>query len=115
MSTKKRAAKKSAKKNTKKSGRPAGSQSKERSFARVDPSRCRACDSTERRPYIGSPIVCEFAGEFAGKSYTHVVRRRTACKNCGQHRIDVFYENRPKQRPKLARKEKAKQKKGNTS
>lgn len=60
-----------------------------------DPSACPKCRSTEREPYFGAPLEQEFSGTRPnGQAYTHIVRRRTRCKNCGQARIDRTYENR---------------------
>lgn len=56
-------------------------------------SRCPRCDSTERAGYFGT-ITTAYEGEFNGRRYTHVVRRRTRCLACGQHRLDRSYENR---------------------
>ncbi len=59
------------------------------------PSRCPACQSTARTGYQ-STTEHAIAGELEdGRPYTHVVWRRTACRKCGQHRIDRSYENRP--------------------
>lgn len=59
----------------------------------MTPSRCPICGSTERSPYHGT-IEREIAGTLVdGRSYTHVVWRRTTCV-CGQQRIDRSYENR---------------------
>lgn len=58
------------------------------------PTACPMCESTEREPYHNT-VEHEFAGEHpVFGPYTHVVFRRTECKNCGQHRIDKAYENR---------------------
>lgn len=59
-----------------------------------DLTRCPSCDSTEREPYTGKTEM-EFSGTTPdGLPYTHIVRRRTRCQACGQHRIDRVYENR---------------------
>lgn len=61
-------------------------------------TRCNACGSTER---MGYNRVESFDHRDAGgidpatsKPATHRVSRWTNCKNCGQARIDVHYENR---------------------
>lgn len=60
---------------------------------KVEASRCPNCGSTEREAYYGTNVV-EFAGIHDGLPYTHIINRRTACKTCGQHRIDRTYDNR---------------------
>lgn len=60
----------------------------------VEASRCASCGSTEREEYYGKTEQ-QFDGvDSSGNSYTHIVRRRTRCKSCGQTRIDRAYENR---------------------
>jgi len=60
----------------------------------VEPSRCPDCGSTDRTGYVNTDAQ-EHPGTTAdGEPYTHIVRRRTICKNCGRHRIDRSYENR---------------------
>lgn len=59
----------------------------------VDAPRCPTCGSSDREPYFGV-VETEFAGLHDGLEYTHVINRRTVCKNCGQTRIDRTYENR---------------------
>jgi hypothetical protein len=78
---------------SKKPGRPTGSPNVD-ATAQASPSRCPACDSTDRGPYMGSPNVQEFGGVKDGQPYTHIVRRRCQCTACWQIRIDVSYENR---------------------
>ena len=62
----------------------------------VEPSRCTrpGCGSTERERYYSTQIQ-PFAGEDAmGRPFTHIVRRWTRCKACGQPRVDRSFENR---------------------
>lgn len=61
----------------------------------VHPSRCRVCGSTDRVGYHNT-VIQEFAGIADGRSYTHIVLRRTNCAGCGQARIDKTFENHPK-------------------
>jgi hypothetical protein len=57
-------------------------------------TRCPACGSTDRESYSGT-LTQEFGGVTPdGKPYTHIVRRRTICRACGQCRVDRFFENR---------------------
>jgi hypothetical protein len=60
------------------------------------PSQCpnKDCRSTRRGPYRSREVQA-FAGEHNGRPYTHIVRRRTVCLDCGQARIDRSYENWP--------------------
>ena len=60
----------------------------------VEPSRCKRCGSTRRGDYYGKTEQA-FRGEHNGQPFTHIVRRRTKCLDCGQVRIDRAYENRP--------------------
>jgi hypothetical protein len=74
-------------------GRPLGSPNVRETAVAV-PSRCNACGSTERGPYLDKTEL-EFGGvDGAGQLFTHIVRRRVQCENCGQLRIDVTRENR---------------------
>lgn len=57
-------------------------------------SRCPSCGSTRRGPYLDKHVQ-EFAGEHAGEPFTHIIRRRVRCADCGQLRIDKTRENRP--------------------
>ena len=59
-------------------------------------TRCTTCGSTEREPYHGV-IEQAIAGvdPKTGQLYTHVVWRRTRCRDCGKNRVDRSYENRP--------------------
>jgi len=78
-----------------KSGRRQGSKNVQRDEVDVSLPRCKACGSTLRTPY-GQPIVQIAAGtDVNGDSYTHVVARPTSCKDCGQARRDISYENHP--------------------
>jgi hypothetical protein len=61
----------------------------------VAASRCRKCGSTEREGYFNTNETPASGIDADGRPYTHVVRRWTRCRNCGQTRIDRAYENRP--------------------
>jgi len=56
-------------------------------------SRCKKCGSTERTGYR-SMHETKISQDIKGNPATHVVWRACCCKNCGQHRRDMFYENR---------------------
>lgn len=76
-------------------GRPEGSRNKSYPEALVEPSRCPKCGSTNRSAYL-SKHEQTFAGlDASGQPYTHIIRQRTSCDDCGQHRIDRTLENRP--------------------
>lgn len=76
----------------KQSGRPVGSKT-QKVIVQANPSCCPKCGSTDREPYANTQ---EYAhpGVENGQPYTHVLRRYTRCKACGQARIDRSYENR---------------------
>lgn len=78
-------------------GRPKGSKNKPLDHAQGELTRCQRCQSTNRNPYT-SRVEQAYAGTtLGGQPYTHIVRRRTSCADCGQHRIDKHYEfRRPK-------------------
>ena len=60
-------------------------------------TRCKKCDSTEREKYFGTPTVFDISGlDEDNKPYNRKVMRRTKCKNCGQQRLDSFFELRKK-------------------
>lgn len=74
-------------------GRPEGSPNVKPDQSEVTLSRCK-CGSTDRERYFGTPFELAYRGEKNGKPYTHVVKKRTKCKACGQQRLDIIYENR---------------------
>jgi len=83
-------------------GRPKGSGQSPPDFVNVEPSRCKRCGSTRRSDYYGKTEQAH-RGEYNGRPYTHIVRRRTKCVDCGQLRIDRFYENRSdRDRPRVS-------------
>lgn len=92
--TKKKAA---AKKKTAKKGRPKGAANHAREHATAEPSRCPKCGSTNRGPYTQKQVQ-EWGGvhPITGQPVTHIIRRWTSCTDCGQHRIDRSYENKPR-------------------
>ena len=76
-----------------KPGRPKGSRTRRLPVVTVAATQCQKCGSTERGRYTRTtetPHPCVWDG----RSYTHVVRRWTACAACGQSRIDRTLENR---------------------
>lgn len=77
-------------------GRPRGSKNVRRDECDVVTSRCKKCGSSSRTPYQSDPTTLAAAGTdpITGAPYTHVIWRRTACRQCGQARIDKCYENR---------------------
>ena len=81
-------------KTTKKPDRPKGAKTQSRPVSDGQPTRCPACGSTERTPYSQTKKQPHGGVDAAGKPYTHVVRRWTACAACGQARVDRTYENR---------------------
>lgn len=85
--------KNSEKRNARGPGRPKGSTGGNVDVITVEPSRCRRCGSTRRSDYYGKTEQA-FRGEHNGQPFTHIVRRRTKCLDCGQIRVDRAYENR---------------------
>ena len=77
-----------------KPGRPTGSRNKQLPVAEQQLSRCHGCSSTEKKSTGQSPVIQEYSGVYDGKPYTHIIRRRVVCTDCGQHRMDRNYENR---------------------
>lgn len=77
-----------------KRGRPKGSKNTRPDLVPATPSHCRTCGSTDREPYHKTTVQ-QFGGIHEGRPYTHIVRRWTACKACGQARVDITHENRP--------------------
>ena len=60
----------------------------------VETSRCKNCGSTSRTKYHNT-IKRKLGGiDENGKKYTHTTWKRTICKNCDQHRVDIFRLNR---------------------
>ena len=82
-------------KKTRPRGRPRGTKNLQAVVITVQPSRCPRCGSTRRSEYWGKTVQ-EYAGiDPEGRPYTHIIRRRCRCLDCGQVRIDKTYENRP--------------------
>jgi len=73
-------------------GRPSGSKTRS-TIVDVSQSRCPKCDSTEREPYRHTTTT-SICGVGPDGPYTHLVRRWTNCKKCGQLRVDRSCENR---------------------
>lgn len=94
------------------SGRPPGRKNHETKQATGELTRCPDCGSTNREPYwfrVETPYSgcrCDHCKSFGmpdgtcpcGGTYsvpvTHIVRRKTRCRDCGQVRFDIIYENR---------------------
>ncbi len=78
----------------KKPGRPLGAKTPDRDVVDVELSRCQRCGSTDRKNY-SSRIEVVGGGIHNGEPYTSVIVRHTQCANpdCGQHRVDRFYQN----------------------
>jgi hypothetical protein len=76
-------------------GRPAGSPNIEYKRAAATPPHCPTCLSTDREPYgrILTTIKCGGISP-DGWPYTHVVKRATQCRACGQYYTVSTYENR---------------------
>jgi len=79
----------------KKPGRPVGAKTEERDLVDAGGSRCARCGCTDRTKYSSRIEVIGCGVNREGLRYTSVVCRHTQCLNpdCGQHRIDRFYEN----------------------
>jgi hypothetical protein len=58
----------------------------------VQPSRCRACGSTERSPYSNVRRLDHAGLAPDGRPYKQVVWRRTTCLKCNQARDDKSFE-----------------------
>lgn len=73
----------------KKPGRPKDSQNAE--DCQQEASRCPHCQSTRRQRYRNRNVQ-EFSGiDLDGRPFTAIVRRHTACLDCGQARVDRQY------------------------
>lgn len=83
-------------------GRPAGSRTKNSPVADVELSRCPKCGSTNRAAYTSKNVQAFASLDSHGQPYTHIIRQRTSCTDCGQHRIDRTLENRPEPTKKRA-------------
>lgn len=77
-------------------GRPKDASKDKPPVTTVEESRCPRpeCQSTRRGSYYGTTEQEHRGLDDDGKPYTHIVRRRTKCLDCGQGRIDRTYENR---------------------
>lgn len=75
-------------------GRPAGSRNKSYPEASVEPSRCPKCGSTQRAAYCSKHEQAFGGLDPAGQPFTHIIKQRTHCLDCGQHRVDRTLENR---------------------
>jgi DNA-directed RNA polymerase subunit RPC12/RpoP len=75
-------------------GRPKGSPNV-KDTAELTPSRCPDCGSTDRA-VEGDRVTLEYGGtDSAGRPFTHIIRQRVTCADCGKARIDVSREYRP--------------------
>ena len=63
-----------------------------RARGRYDKGGLRGCPW--RPDYYGKAEQA-FPGEHNGQPFTHIVRRRTKCLDCGQFPVDGAYESRP--------------------
>lgn len=72
---------------------------------RPAPFGCPACGSKNRGPDLHTAEQ-EYAGTTAaGDPYTHILKTRVACADCGQHYILRKYEHRePEPQPRSRRK-----------
>lgn len=70
-------------------GRPKGAKTRKYPEVAGVLTRCPKCDSTERGPYL-TKTVQAYNGvhKATGEPFTGIVRRKTKCLACGQHRID---------------------------
>lgn len=80
-----------------KPGRPTGSPNVTQT-AEASPSRCPVCQSSRRDRYLDRHVQ-EHNGESNGQPFTHIVRRRCRCSDCGQMRIDRALEYWPQGDP----------------
>ena len=78
--------------NKKTPGRPEGSKTQDLPTSEVVKSVCKSCGSTKREKYFGTPIEFDISGERNGRPYNKLIRKRTRCADCGQQRLDSFYE-----------------------
>jgi hypothetical protein len=76
-----------------KGGRPKGSKTQQLPIVDVVLSQCSKCQSTERTGYSNVKTRASSGTAPDGHPYNFVSRKRTRCRNCGQRRIDVYYEN----------------------
>lgn len=79
-------------------GRPAGSRTKNSPETTAELSRCPKCLSTERAAYTNRHEQAYAGLDGFNQPFTHIIRQRTHCLDCGQHRIDRSLENRPAKR-----------------
>lgn len=82
-----------------KAGRPTGAKTNKAPPVTGEKTRCPACGSTDRDPYFAT-VEHAIEGIRDGRPHTHIVWRRTKCRDCGQIRQDRCYENRPSTREK---------------
>lgn len=76
----------------KKTGRPLGAKTADMDLVDAVATRCKVCASTARTKYTQTQIIEGDGIAPDGRPYTKVTLRRTCCVNCGQHRIDRWYE-----------------------
>lgn len=76
-----------------KAGRPKGSKTEQLPTVEYVLPRCPKCHSTERTGYNNVKTRASSGTSPHGNPYNFVSRKRTHCRSCGQHRIDVYYEN----------------------
>lgn len=80
-------------------GRPKGASNIEFGVVVVVPQ-CPVCKSSARERYRLVSYTKHGGITSSGYEYSHTVKRRTRCTNCGKRRIDTFLENAvPKANP----------------
>lgn len=80
-------------------GRPKGAGNVELGNVLVV-AQCPRCKSSERERYRLVSCTPHGGVTSSGFEYSHTVKRRTRCTNCGKRRIDTFLENAiPKANP----------------
>lgn len=82
-----------ATKQKRKTGRPKGKKTQDLPVAESFASQCPKCRSTERTGYNRVKTMQYSGVSPDDKPFNYISWKRTACLNCGQHRIDKLYEN----------------------
>ncbi|HAH46841.1 hypothetical protein [Gimesia sp.] len=75
-----------------KAGRPKGSKTEQLPIVDFVLPQCSKCKSSERTGYNNVKTRASSGIAPDGYPYNFVSRKRTSCRNCGQRRIDVYYE-----------------------
>ena len=83
-------------KTTRRPGRPPGSKPvRDRAHVAELRAQCPRCRST-RRTRLFHVATIEHGGEFEGRPYTHVEKKRTTCADCGQALMVSVYLYKPR-------------------